>query len=173
MSVSGNSKRAPAGLDQALTLLDAIKNVDKYQEMLKPLQEAAANADEAYKRLGLAGDIEKMHAAAKRDADAAAASRSQAEADAKAKLAELDREYSQKSASLRERQQALDAGYGTRKGQLDAREADLNTLGSRLADQQRELNAAQQELEAAQAQLKQDQDNVAKRYAALKEAFNG
>tara|TARA_R110000822_G_scaffold49674_11_gene130102 strand:- start:867 stop:1388 length:522 start_codon:yes stop_codon:yes gene_type:complete len=173
MGVSSTSKRAPSGLDQALTLLDAIQNAQRYEEMLKPLQEAAATADAAYERLGLAGDVVALRQAAFKDAEAAKAARSDADAEATARLSKLDREYSLKTADLRTREQAFNATKEKLTAELKDLERALINRTAAFNEQQAVQNKEKAELAQGQIELERDRTEVAHKFAALKEAFNG
>lgn len=172
MSLSGNKGAPPAGLDQALRLIEICKDPDKYASLLDPLKKSSADARKAWQEVGLAGDIHKLHEAAEVDRETAAKELEDAKQASQKRLAELDREYTVKAKNLRQRQQDFDAERNKAADDLVSRSRDLDERAKKLLQAETKLVADRKALEADQQQLAKDQAEVERRLAPFKEVIN-
>ena len=173
MSLSAPKNATPSGLDQALTLIEAIRDVKKYKELLDPIKESVDKANERWKEVAIAGDIQRLRDEAEQASGAAKQTLKDAEAAAKQRLADLDREYSLKSAAVREKEQAMIVANKQRDAEMTKREKAAAAYAEALDRQAQQLAADQAALTKAHDKLKEDQKEVTKRFAAMKEAFDG
>lgn len=142
--------------DEFLSVIDLLKNPEKYAAQIAELQARNDAITESIKTLGVVGDVAKAKAAAQAQADKAASLVDKANREAESILAGARTAYDKKFADLQKKEVAADQAL-----------ADHNTMKSTFAARSDELRKAEKALEQAQKQLDADRADLASKQAEV------
>ena len=153
--------------DEFLSVIDLLKNPDKYAAQIAELNERQASIEESIKTLGVVGDIAKARTKVQAQLDKAEATIQEAKEQAERIVADAGKVYEKKFAELKEREVSADqaiANYNAIKSQFTSRDNELRQAEKATAILQAQLEQARADLAAKQAE-------VDARLAKLREAM--